>query len=54
MLDRPNLKVLPEAPVTKLVTKMVEGELIATAVEFEHGGTIHRVLVGKEAIVCAG
>ncbi|KAI0727770.1 GMC oxidoreductase [Fomitopsis betulina] len=54
VLERPNLKVLPEAPVTRLITETVAGELVTTAVEFEHGETVHRVLVGKEAIVCAG
>lgn len=54
VLDRPNLKVLTEAPVTRLVTETVGGELVTTAVEFERGGTVHRVLVGKEAILCAG
>ncbi|KAI0071186.1 GMC oxidoreductase [Panus rudis PR-1116 ss-1] len=55
VLDRPNLKVLPNAFVTKLVTSgSVNGSLTATAVEFEYDGKPHKVLVGKEAILSAG
>ncbi|TFY64565.1 hypothetical protein EVJ58_g2548 [Rhodofomes roseus] len=46
--------VLTEAHVTKLVTETSKGEVVTTAVEFEHGGTLHKVLVGKEVILCAG
>lgn len=54
ILNRPNLKVLTEAHVTKLVTKTLSGEVVVTAVEFEHSGKLHSVLVGKEAILSAG
>lgn len=54
-VDRPNLHVLTEAYVTKIVTsKSPAGEVIAQAVEFQHGGSAHVVHVAKEAILSAG
>ncbi|CCM05264.1 uncharacterized protein FIBRA_07474 [Fibroporia radiculosa] len=53
VLDRPNLKVLSEAYVNKIIAQK-DGEVVATGVEFEHGGVIHRVHATKEVIVSAG
>lgn len=53
-LDRPNLKVLTEAYVRRVLTKKDGEELVATGVEFEHGGSIHTVNAGKEVILNAG
>ncbi|KAI0929980.1 hypothetical protein AcV5_006805 [Taiwanofungus camphoratus] len=54
VIDRPNLKVLAEAYVVKIVTFRQGDELIASNVEFEHGGTLHKVHAVKEVIVSAG
>ncbi|EKM53786.1 uncharacterized protein PHACADRAFT_125734 [Phanerochaete carnosa HHB-10118-sp] len=53
-LDRPNLKVLVDAYVYKLITSEHADEVVATAVEFEHGGQVHKVFARKEVIVSAG
>ena len=52
-LGRPNLAVLTEAYVTRVLTSQREGGLVATGVEFRHGGKTHVVHVGKEAILSA-
>ncbi|KAI0695502.1 GMC oxidoreductase [Cerioporus squamosus] len=52
-LSRPKLAVLTGAYVRRLVTRN-EGEVVATGVEFEHGGKIHTVNVSREVILCAG
>ncbi|KZT05785.1 GMC oxidoreductase [Laetiporus sulphureus 93-53] len=52
--ERPNLKVLSEAYVTKIVTQKESEEIVATNVEFEHGGALHRVHVRLEVILSAG
>ncbi|EIW53745.1 GMC oxidoreductase [Trametes versicolor FP-101664 SS1] len=54
-VDRPNLHVLTEAYVTKIITsKSATGEVVASGVEFQHDGTTHIVHVAKEAILSAG
>lgn len=53
-LDRPNLKVLSDAYVNKIITTKQGESVVATAVEFEHGGAIHKVSARKEVIVSAG
>ena len=53
-LGRPNLTVLTEAYVTRVVTSEKEHGLAVTGVEFKHGGETHVVHVGKEAILSAG
>ena len=53
MLDRPNLTVLTQAYVHRIATSKVGGEVISTGVEFEHGGQVYTVNVGKETIVSA-
>ncbi|KAI0709739.1 GMC oxidoreductase [Earliella scabrosa] len=50
-LDRPNLKVLTNAYVLRIVTSGGDGAVVATAVEFEHEGKTYKVNVGKEAIL---
>ncbi|KAI0070191.1 GMC oxidoreductase [Panus rudis PR-1116 ss-1] len=55
VLERDNLKVLPEAFVTKIICTVSAGEkLTASAVEFEYAGRLYTVSVGKEAILSAG
>jgi choline dehydrogenase len=49
-LDRPNLTVLTEALVTKVV---FDGDR-ATGVQFTHGGTLHTVSAGSEVILSLG
>ncbi|KAF8330357.1 GMC oxidoreductase [Cantharellus anzutake] len=54
---RPNLKVLTNAPVTKIIipaTNTPEDDVVASGVEFEHGGDIYDVHAKKEVIVSAG
>ncbi|KAI0737717.1 GMC oxidoreductase [Daedaleopsis nitida] len=54
-INRPNLKILTEAYVTKvLLSKGTEGQVVATGVEFEHGGKIHVVNARKEVLLSAG
>lgn len=50
ILNRPNLKVLCEAHVTKL---LLDGQK-AVGVEFDHAGERHSVHTKREVIVCAG
>ncbi|KAI1783604.1 GMC oxidoreductase, partial [Ganoderma leucocontextum] len=52
-LDRPNLKVLTGAYVNRIVTKKGGEVVVATGVEFEHGGQVHVVHAAKEVILCA-
>ncbi|PCH34771.1 GMC oxidoreductase [Wolfiporia cocos MD-104 SS10] len=54
VLGRPNLAVLSEAYVTKVLTSKDGDELVATGVEFEHGGEIFQVSAAKEVILSAG
>jgi choline dehydrogenase-like flavoprotein len=50
--QRPNLHVLTEALVTKLVLE--KGKPAVTGLEFEHGGKKHVVNVKKEVVLSAG
>ncbi|KAF8853780.1 alcohol oxidase [Acephala macrosclerotiorum] len=50
--QRPNLHVLTDALVTKLVVE--KGEPAVTGVEFEHGGKRHVLQVKKEVVLSAG
>ncbi|KZT05773.1 GMC oxidoreductase [Laetiporus sulphureus 93-53] len=52
--ERPNLKVLSEAYVTRLLLTKDGEEIVASAVEFEHGGSLHQVHASKEVILSAG
>ncbi|KAI0369826.1 GMC oxidoreductase [Pilatotrama ljubarskyi] len=52
-VDRPNLKVLTDAYVRRVLTKKDGGEVVATGVEFEHKGQIHNVHAAKEVILSA-
>ncbi|KZT09996.1 GMC oxidoreductase [Laetiporus sulphureus 93-53] len=54
VIDRPNLKVLTEAYVTKIITSRDGGEMIANGVEFECNGCTYTVYAGKEVILSAG
>lgn len=52
---RKNLKVLAEAPVTRVVTTDdASGGLTATSVQFEYNGELHEVRTAREVILCAG
>ena len=53
-LDRPNLKVLTNAHVNKILIDATGEHAIASGVEFEHGGSIHTVHCKKEVILSAG
>ncbi|EIW58409.1 GMC oxidoreductase [Trametes versicolor FP-101664 SS1] len=53
-LGRPNFEVLTEAFVRRVLTKQEGEELVATGVEFQHGGHFHIVNAGKEVILNAG
>lgn len=53
-MERSNLKVLTNAFVSRIKVNKVGKEVIAEAVEFEHGDKIYEVKVGKEAILSAG
>ncbi|KAI0695505.1 GMC oxidoreductase [Cerioporus squamosus] len=50
-LSRPNLTVLTEAYVTRIITSKEGEEAVAKAVEFKHGGQTYTVNVAKEAIL---
>ncbi|KAH8816633.1 putative aryl-alcohol dehydrogenase [Xylogone sp. PMI_703] len=52
ILSRPNLKVLTEATVTKILLDGVENPT-ATGVEFSHGGKLYKVHTRKEIIISA-
>jgi choline dehydrogenase-like flavoprotein len=53
--DRPNLRVLTEATVTRvLLEKDSEGNLLAKGVELLRGGTTSKLLATKEVILSAG
>ena len=52
-LDRPNLKVLTGALVSRVLTAKQAGALAATGVEFVHGGQTYSVGVAKDAILSA-
>ena len=54
VLGRPNLKVLVEAQVNRIVTSKENGELVARAVEFEHGGRKYSVRAKREVLLCTG
>jgi len=54
VVNRPNLKVLSEAYVLKIVTSKQGDEVVATGVEFEHGDVTYRVDATKEVILSAG
>lgn len=54
IIHRPNLKVLTEAYVNKIVTRKEGDILTATGVEFEHGGNVYQVHATKEVILSAG
>lgn len=53
-LDRPNLTVVSEASVTRVITEQQGNELVATGVEFSHGETIYKVYAAKDVILSAG
>lgn len=53
-MERPNLKVLADASVSRIKLSESDGEVVADAVEFEYGGKIHTVKVRKEAVLAAG
>ncbi|KZT01787.1 GMC oxidoreductase [Laetiporus sulphureus 93-53] len=54
VIDRPNLKVLTEAYVTRVITSKKGDKVVAESVEFDYGEKIYKVNVGKEAILSAG
>ena len=53
-MERSNLKVLTNAFVSRIKVKNVGQDVIAEAVEFQHGNKTYEVNVGKEAILSAG
>ncbi|KAH9947105.1 GMC oxidoreductase [Amylocystis lapponica] len=53
VIGRTNLTVLTGANVNKIVTRKENGELVASGVDFEYGGTIYRVNASKEVILSA-
>ena len=53
-LGRPNLAVLTEAYVTRVLTSQKEGGLVATGVEFTRGDKTYTVKAKKEVLLSAG
>ncbi|KAF2234967.1 GMC oxidoreductase [Viridothelium virens] len=53
-LDRPNLKVLTKATVSKIILDQKGGTSTARAVEFLHGSKQHVVQANKEVILSCG
>ena len=53
-LRRPNLKVLTEAHVLKIILESDSGNFKATGLEFHTQGQTHRVQATREVILCAG
>ncbi|KAK6498190.1 hypothetical protein TWF506_004429 [Arthrobotrys conoides] len=51
---RPNLHVLTEAMVLKVIIQNVGGHHTATGVQFRHGGVTHTANAGAEVILSAG
>lgn len=54
VLGRPNLKVLTDAFVFRVLSEKVGGLVEARGVEFEYEGKVHEITAAKEVIVCAG
>ena len=52
-LNRPSLKIMTDSYVHKILTGRAGDEVVATGVQFEHGGKIP-VVAAKEVIVSAG
>ncbi|CCM05473.1 uncharacterized protein FIBRA_07694 [Fibroporia radiculosa] len=52
--ERPNLKVLAEAHVSRIVSAEGGQNVVATAVEFDVAGEVYRVDVGREVVLSAG
>lgn len=53
-MERPNLKVLTNAHVYKIIISKHGDDVVATGVEFEHDGKVHTVSATKEVIASAG
>lgn len=53
-MDRKNLTVLCGAYVHRVEMDNIGGALNAREVEFEYGGSIHRVRANKEIVLSAG
>ncbi|MBE7638676.1 choline dehydrogenase [Sneathiella sp. P13V-1] len=53
-MKRGNLSVLTGGMSRRIITKEIEGELVATGIEFEQGGTIQIASANKEVILSAG
>jgi choline dehydrogenase len=53
-INRPNLAVLTEAQVNKIVLSKSSGSVKATGVNFTSKGTTYKVKARKEVILCAG
>ena len=51
---KPNLKVLCEALVHKIITEKKGGNVKAVGVSFEYGGSLYSVNIRQEAILSAG
>ncbi|EKM50075.1 uncharacterized protein PHACADRAFT_213839 [Phanerochaete carnosa HHB-10118-sp] len=54
ILDRPNLKVLTEAYVCRILTEGEGESVVARGVEFEHGGRTQKAFAAREVILSAG
>ena len=55
VLGRPNLKVLVEAYVSRIITEEeIDGGVVAQGVEFECGEQLCKVYARREVILCAG
>lgn len=54
VLDRPNLKVLVGAPVTKVISENASGLLVATGAEFNVDGKSYTTWATDEVILSAG
>ncbi|TFK50444.1 GMC oxidoreductase [Heliocybe sulcata] len=53
-IDRPNLEVLTEALVNRIITSVSASGVTASGIEFTHGGVTHEVYVDGDVVLCAG
>ncbi|KZV68632.1 GMC oxidoreductase [Peniophora sp. CONT] len=52
--DRPNLQLLPDSQVTRVLLDLVDGEYVAKGVEFFTGNKKYTVHAKREVILCCG
>lgn len=52
--SRPNLDLLTDAQVTRVILEDDDGDLMAKGVRFKHGGVALSAYASREVVICAG